>query len=55
MAELEDKLISANSILQKLQNRLDNYEDLPPMTVGDFIRLIKEEPGVTNEAQNDTV
>lgn len=55
MAELKDKLISANSILRKLQNRLDNYEDLPPMTVGDFIRLINEEPGVTDEAQNDTV
>ena len=49
MAELEDKLISANSILRKLQNRLDNYEDLPPMTVGDFIRLINEEPGVKPE------
>ena len=55
MAELDDKLISANSILRKLQNRLDNYEDLPPITVGDFIRLINEEPGVTDEAQNDTV
>ena len=49
MAELEDKLISANSILRKLNDRLDNYEDLPPMTVGDFIRLIKEEPGVEPE------
>jgi hypothetical protein len=55
MAELEDKLISANSILRKLNDRLDNYEDLPPMTVGDFIRLINEEPGVTDETQNDTV
>ena len=55
MAELKDKLISANSILRKLQNRLDNYEDLPPMTIADFIRLINEEPGVTDEAQNDTV
>ena len=52
---MEDKLISANSILRKLQNHLDNHEDLPPMTVGDFIRLINEEPGVTNEAQNDSV
>ena len=53
----KDKLISANSILRKLNDRLDNYEDLPPMTIGDFIRLINEEPGVTvtNEAQNDTV
>ena len=56
MAELKGKLISANSILRKLNDRLDNYEDLPPMTVGDFIRLINEEPGVTtDEAQNDTV
>jgi hypothetical protein len=55
MAELEDKLISANSILRKLNDRLDNYEDLPPITIADFIRLINEEPGVTNEAQNDTV
>ena len=55
MAESKDKLISANSILRKLNDRLDNYEDLPPMTVGDFIRLINDEPGVTDEAQNDTV
>ena len=55
MAELKDKLISANSILRKLNDRLDNYEDLPPITIADFIRLISEEPGVTDEAQNDTV
>jgi hypothetical protein len=55
MAESKDKLISANSILRELNDRLDNYEDLPPMTVGDFIRLINEEPGATYEAQNDTV
>lgn len=52
---MEDKLISTNSILRKLNDRLDNHEDFPPMTVGDFIRLINEEPGVTNETQNDTV
>ena len=53
----KDKLISANSILRKLNDRLDNYEDLSPMTIADFIRLINEEPGVTvtDEAQNDTV
>ena len=51
----KDKLISANSILRKLNDRLDNYEDFPPMTIADFIRLINEEPGVTDEAQNDTV
>ena len=55
MAELKGKLISANSILRKLNDRIDNYEDLPPMTIADFIRLINEEPGVTDEAQNDTV
>ena len=49
MAELEDKLISANSILRKLNDRFENHEDLPPMTVGDFIRLINEEPGVKPE------
>ena len=55
MAESKDKLISANSILRKLNDRLDNYEDLPHMTIADFIRLINEEPGATNETQNDTV
>lgn len=52
---MEDKLISANSILRKLNDRLDNHEDLPPMTVGDFVRMINEESGVTNETQNNTV
>ena len=46
---MKDKLISANSILRKLNDHLDNYEGLPPMTVSDFIRLIKEEPGVEPE------
>ena len=46
---MNDKLISANSILRKLNDRLDNYEDLPPMTIGDFIRMINEEPGVKPE------
>lgn len=46
---MKDKLISANSILRKLNDRLDNYEDLPPITIGDFIRMINEEPGVKPE------
>ena len=45
----KDKLISANSILRKLNDRLDNHEDFPPMTVGDFVRMINEEPGVKPE------
>lgn len=49
MAEPEDKLISANSILQKLYDRLENHEDLPPMTIADFVRLIKDEPGAKEE------
>ena len=49
MVELEDKLISANSILQKLYDRLENGEDLLPMTLADFIRLIKDEPGAKEE------
>ena len=51
---MKDKLISANSILRKLNDRLDNYEDLQPITIADFIRLINEEPVVTDETQNDT-
>ena len=49
MVELEDKLISKNSILQKLYDRLENGEDLLPMTLADFIRLIKDEPGAKEE------
>lgn len=49
MADMEDKLISANSILRKLNDRLENGEDLLPMTIADFIRLIKDEPGAKEE------
>lgn len=49
MVELEDKLISKNSILQKLYDRLENGEDLLPMTLADFIKLIKDEPGADKE------
>lgn len=38
-----DKMISAKSILGKLNDRLDNQEDFPPMTIGDFMRMINEE------------
>lgn len=40
------KIIDAEPIIRRLDEYNENAEELPPLTIGDFIRLLKAAPEV---------
>lgn len=38
------RMIYAEPLIEAIEARADNQEDLPPLTAGDFIKMINDQP-----------